>query len=66
MSSLILGYTLLPFCLSKLNIYFLTNDLHSTYHSAHSGESETYDDQSGMMGFSYGGSDSPRMCFNGP
>jgi len=32
---------------------------------AHSGESSTYDDQSGMMGYSYSESDT-KMCFNAP
>jgi hypothetical protein len=32
----------------------------------HSGEgTKEYDDQSGMMGYSYAGSDTPIMCFNG-
>eukprot|EP00984_Skeletonema_dohrnii_P001833 scaffold607_cov146-Skeletonema_dohrnii-CCMP3373.AAC.1 len=31
---------------------------------AHSGESQTYDDQSGMMGYSYSQDDGPEMCFN--
>jgi len=33
---------------------------------AHSGESATYDDQSGMMGYSYSSDDGPVMCFNSP
>lgn len=33
---------------------------------AHSGESATYDDQSGMMGYSYNSDDGPNMCFNAP
>ena len=32
---------------------------------AHSNEQGTYKDQSGMMGYSYGGSNTPIMCFNG-
>ncbi|KAL7534367.1 hypothetical protein ACHAXR_005826, partial [Thalassiosira sp. AJA248-18] len=42
--------------------------LHEVGHNlnlAHSGETETYDDQSGFMGFSYS-QDEQRMCFNGP
>lgn len=31
----------------------------------HSGETAIYDDQQGMMGFSYSSEDAPRMCFNG-
>jgi hypothetical protein len=31
---------------------------------AHSGESDAYDDQSGMMGYSYPELDGPKMCFN--
>mmetsp|Transcript_22689 Transcript_22689/g.47797 ORF Transcript_22689/g.47797 Transcript_22689/m.47797 type:complete len:760 (-) Transcript_22689:153-2432(-) len=30
----------------------------------HSGENAEYDDQSGMMGFSYDDDEGPRMCFN--
>jgi hypothetical protein len=33
---------------------------------AHSGESASYDDQSGMMGYSYSNDEGPVMCFNGP
>ena len=31
---------------------------------AHSGETATYDDQTGMMGYSYESDDGPVMCFN--
>lgn len=31
---------------------------------AHSGETSSYDDQSGLMGYSYSSDDSPIMCFN--
>ena len=32
---------------------------------AHSGEAQAYDDQTGMMGYSYSNSNGPIMCFNG-
>eukprot|EP00547_Thalassionema_nitzschioides_P015415 CAMPEP_0194239802 /NCGR_PEP_ID=MMETSP0158-20130606/6152_1 /TAXON_ID=33649 /ORGANISM="Thalassionema nitzschioides, Strain L26-B" /LENGTH=506 /DNA_ID=CAMNT_0038974361 /DNA_START=68 /DNA_END=1585 /DNA_ORIENTATION=+ len=31
---------------------------------AHSGEAQAYDDQSGMMGYSYSNNNAPEMCFN--
>lgn len=33
---------------------------------AHSGEGATYDDQTGMMGYSYSSDEGPVMCFNAP
>jgi len=47
---------------------YVSGQMHELGHNlnlAHSNEEGTYKDQSGMMGYSYSGSDSPRMCFNG-
>ena len=47
---------------------YVSAQVHEVGHNlnlGHSGEgTETYADQSGMMGFSYGGESTPRMCFN--
>ena len=46
----------------------LSAQMHEVGHNlglAHSGESATYDDQSGMMGYSYNQDEGPVMCFNG-
>jgi len=46
----------------------LSAGIHEVGHNlglAHSGESATYDDQSGLMGYSYNQDDGPLMCFNG-
>jgi len=49
---------------------YVSGQMHEIGHNlglAHSGEGEnTYADQTGMMGYSYSGSDSPVMCFNAP
>jgi len=46
---------------------FVSGQMHEIGHNmglAHSGESSAYDDQSGMMGYSYSSSNAPLMCFN--
>eukprot|EP00571_Detonula_confervacea_P013210 CAMPEP_0172298404 /NCGR_PEP_ID=MMETSP1058-20130122/1079_1 /TAXON_ID=83371 /ORGANISM="Detonula confervacea, Strain CCMP 353" /LENGTH=1052 /DNA_ID=CAMNT_0013007679 /DNA_START=26 /DNA_END=3184 /DNA_ORIENTATION=- len=48
---------------------YVSVQLHEIGHNlgyGHSNENGSYKDQSGMMGYSYGQSDSPIMCFNGP
>jgi len=48
---------------------YVSGQMHEIGHNlglAHSGEGDTYDDQSGMMGFSYSQDDGPIMCFNAP
>ena len=46
---------------------YVSAQMHEVGHNlglAHSGETDTYDDKSGMMGYSYSSSDTPKMCFN--
>ena len=65
-----IAYAYINYWLSVYNnqwCNFLSAQMHELGHNlnlAHSGESATYDDQSGMMGYSYSSSDTPIMCFN--
>jgi hypothetical protein len=46
---------------------YVSGQMHELGHNlnlAHSNEAGTYKDQSGMMGYSYGQSNAPEMCFN--
>lgn len=46
---------------------YLSTQMHEVGHNlglGHSNESGTYNDQSGMMGYSYAQEDGPLMCFN--
>ncbi|GFH56210.1 hypothetical protein CTEN210_12686 [Chaetoceros tenuissimus] len=43
--------------------YAYVNSWLSVYNN-NCGENSSYDDQTGMMGYSYGSDDGPRMCFN--
>ena len=65
-----IAYAYINYWLSVYNnqwCNFVSAQMHELGHNlnlAHSGESATYDDQSGMMGYSYSSSDTPIMCFN--
>lgn len=46
---------------------YVSAQMHEVGHNlnfGHSGENSSYDDQTGVMGYSYGSDDGPRMCFN--
>lgn len=66
-----LAYAYVNHWLSVFNDVWITSvsaQVHEIGHNlnlAHAGESAAYDDQSGYMGYSYSGSDTPAMCFNG-
>jgi len=67
-----IAYAVTGYWLSVYNDRWCTypsTQMHELGHNmklAHSGErSNPYGDQSGLMGYSYGRDDGPRMCFNG-
>lgn len=69
------GWIAYAYINSLLSVYndqwctYLSAQMHEMGHNlglAHSGETATYDDQSGMMGYSYSSDDGPNMCFNAP
>jgi len=68
------GWIAYAYINSSLSVYndlwcnYVSAQMHEIGHNiglAHSGESSSYDDQSGMMGYSYSDSDT-LMCFNAP
>jgi len=67
------GWIAYAYINSYLSVYndkwcnYPSGQVHEIGHNlglAHSGESSAYDDQSGMMGYSYSQDEGPRMCFN--
>jgi len=65
-----IAYAYVNSWLSVYNDYWcnsLSAQMHEVGHNlglAHSGETTTYDDKSGMMGYSYNQDEGPVMCFN--
>ena len=51
---------------SLVETFFSYVDVGHNLNLAHAGETSTYDDQSGMMGYSYSSDEGPVMCFNAP